>query len=282
VLLIKPEDEVTQGLADVAAAREYMNERLPMFSPMVTDDALDVLIKKEPSRLPIWRYAGPRLHRGASTVLLGDAIHTVKPYFGLGVNSALEDVSALRRALETKASRSEALQSFSAERAPEARVLVEISRSFDFGGLRSFISFIGPIILDGIFHSKLPKLFAPNTLAMLQNPDLSFVQIRWRKRADRAAQLAIIGAALAATARIAVFCVFGAIRYVGDVKSPLGASRAFLFASSASAAAAAALRRRRARRSGGSDVADLLASQTKAAASNEEGSSETSGTRPGY
>jgi len=25
-------------------------------------------------------------------VLAGDAIHTVKPYFGLGVNSALDDV----------------------------------------------------------------------------------------------------------------------------------------------------------------------------------------------
>ena len=50
---------------------------------------------KPPSNLPSFRYVGPRLHRGASTVLLGDAIHTVKPYFGLGANSALEDVIVL-------------------------------------------------------------------------------------------------------------------------------------------------------------------------------------------
>ena len=49
--------------------------------------------------LTLTRYVGPALHQGGSTVLLGDAIHTVKPYFGLGVNSALEDVLALRAAL---------------------------------------------------------------------------------------------------------------------------------------------------------------------------------------
>ena len=35
--------------------------------------------------LTLTRYVGPALHQGGSTVLLGDAIHTVKPYFGLGV-----------------------------------------------------------------------------------------------------------------------------------------------------------------------------------------------------
>ena len=40
---------------------------------------------KPPSNIPRFRYVGPALHQGGSTVLLGDAIHTVKPYFGLGV-----------------------------------------------------------------------------------------------------------------------------------------------------------------------------------------------------
>jgi len=43
-----------------------------------------------------------------------------------------------------------------------------LHRSFDLGGWRSFALFIGPLILDGIFHGIAPRLFAPNTLAMLQ------------------------------------------------------------------------------------------------------------------
>ena len=70
--------------------------------------------------------------------------------------------------------------------------LLQLSRSFDRGGLLSFVTFILPLILDGIFHGALPKLFAPNTLAMLQRPDLSFRQIATRKRLDRIAQLALL------------------------------------------------------------------------------------------
>ena len=68
------------------------------FEPMTT--GLKAVAKKGPSRLPVFRYAGPKLHQGDTTVLLGDAVHTVKPYFGLGANSALEDVISLSTALD--------------------------------------------------------------------------------------------------------------------------------------------------------------------------------------
>ena len=154
------------------------------------------MIAKPPSRLPVFRFAGPRLHRGASTVVLGDAVHSVKPYFGLGVNSAFEDVAALADALDEETTLGGATAAFSAKRAAEARVLVELSRSFDRRGLAGFATFIGPIIMDAIF-GKLPlvgKLFAPNTLALLQNPEYTYAMVRWRKRADRAVQLALLAA----------------------------------------------------------------------------------------
>ena len=78
VLLIKPDDEATQGLRDVPGARAYFDELLPQFSPYISDEALQAVLDKPPSRLPVFRFAGPTLHRGGSTVLIGDVIHSVK------------------------------------------------------------------------------------------------------------------------------------------------------------------------------------------------------------
>ena len=93
----------------------------------------------------------------------------MKPYFGLGVNSALEDVLALRTALdEHPADTRAALAAYSSSRAGEAEALVRISRGLDRPGLLGFVTFILPIILDGIFQSLAPSLFELNTIALLQ------------------------------------------------------------------------------------------------------------------
>ena len=101
VLLLQSTDEYARPNSDPIGLRSLLDETLPQFSPLVSDRSLASVAAKAPSNIPRFRYVGPRLHTpGGSTVLLGDAIHTVKPYFGLGVNFALEDVTALRDALE--------------------------------------------------------------------------------------------------------------------------------------------------------------------------------------
>jgi 2-polyprenyl-6-methoxyphenol hydroxylase-like FAD-dependent oxidoreductase len=261
VLLIKPEDEVAQGLGDAAAARAYLDATLPQFSPYIPDAALPGIVAKPPSRLPQFRYVGPRLHLRSSTVLLGDAVHQVKPYFGLGVNAAFEDVAALDRCLDEAPSMGAALAAFSRQRAPEARVLTQISRSFDRGGVLALFTFILPLILDGIFHGALPRLFAPNTLAMLQRPELTFSAIRRRKRTDRALQLALIGTAGVLATRLALTLVRAASNLLaagGAVRAPLVAVAALPMAAALSIAAWRFLG---ARVRG--DVADVLAAQKK-------------------
>ena len=62
----------------------------------------------------------------------------------------------------------EAADSFNRERGGEAKALVKLSRGFDRPGSLGFATFILPLILDGIFHGLAPKLFSPNTIAMLQ------------------------------------------------------------------------------------------------------------------
>ena len=92
VLLLREGDSLAQANSDPVELRNVLDETLPTFSAIIDDDVLDTVAKKPPSYLPAFRYIGPRLNEGDKTLIIGDCAHTVKPYFGLGANSALEDV----------------------------------------------------------------------------------------------------------------------------------------------------------------------------------------------
>ena len=122
------------------------------------------------------------------TVCVGDAIHTVKPYFGLGVNAAFEDVGVLQNCLETHNDVDEALQRYTDLHKRNVETLVKMSRTFDGG----FLTFILPIILDTLFHKILPSVFSTNCIRMLQKHELPFAEAGAIKRKDRSLQVSIL------------------------------------------------------------------------------------------
>ena len=61
--------------------------------------------------------------------------------------------------------------------AGEAEALVRISRGLDRPGLLGFVTFILPIILDGLFQRLAPRLFEINTIALLQRDGISFAEV---------------------------------------------------------------------------------------------------------
>ncbi len=194
VLLIKDEDKFANENTDPVELRAFLDDTLPQFSALLDDETVAGVAKKPVSYLPSFRYAGPRLNQGDRTLILGDCAHTVKPYFGLGANSALEDTSILDECLdETGGDIPKAVRLFSDRRAKDSKMLVKISRDLDRPGKLGFLTFLLPIILDGIFSKMLPKVFAPNTIAMLQRQGITFTGIGRRKRMDRAGQVAILG-----------------------------------------------------------------------------------------
>lgn len=79
LLLMKPEDELAVANCDAKELRTFFEKAFPQFSKLVDDDVMADVAKKGASSLPSFRFAGPRLHEGGRTVLLGDSIHTVKP-----------------------------------------------------------------------------------------------------------------------------------------------------------------------------------------------------------
>lgn len=206
LLLLKPDDPFARPNVDPKELRDYLDEKMPQFSALVDDDDVRAAAEKPASSLPAFRYAGPRLHTGGArprTLVLGDAAHTVKPYYGLGCNTALQDVTILDEILEEAAvvphadAVPHAVREFSARRAADSEALVTMSRNMDrpAGTVGFFAQFLIPLILDGIFHKAAPRLFGPNMFVMFGKRDYGFTRIRRRKRLDRASQLAVLGTA---------------------------------------------------------------------------------------
>ena len=157
-------------------------------------------------------YAGPHLNHKKS-VLLGDAAHTVKPYFGLGVNSAFEDVAALDVALDKHGDDLElALAEYSGARAKEAKAMVQMSQRLDGPGIQTLLFFVLPLIVDNVLHKSLPWLFSPNTLSSLQNEKRTFTDIRLRKRIDRIMQFSLLGGSFLVLKEFLRFSLRAALR----------------------------------------------------------------------
>jgi 2-polyprenyl-6-methoxyphenol hydroxylase-like FAD-dependent oxidoreductase len=200
VFIYRPNDKQVASITNKEVARSFFDKHFPMYKGCIRDKDFESFAAKNASYFPKFAYAGPDLHKGRTVCLLGDCIHSVKPFFGLGANSAFEDVVYLNTSLAAKRDLiPEALQEYSKTRGPDARAVVEIAKRLDGG----FLFFVLPLLLDMSLHKLLPAVFSPNTLASLNNEKRSFAEIQRRKRIDRALQF-VLGGVLVAGLR-AVF-----------------------------------------------------------------------------
>lgn len=210
LLLLKKDDPLAKENNDPKELRAMLDESFPYFSKLIDDDTMATVAKKPVSYLPSFRYAGPRLFQGNSCVILGDCVHTVKPYFGLGANSALEDVRILGQAIDKHIQEDGAIDTakvvreFSKNRAKDSKALVRVSRNLDRPGKLGVITFLIPIILDSIFSKFLPAIFTPNIINMLQREGWTFSGVARRKRLERALQVGMLTSGLYVAGKISV------------------------------------------------------------------------------
>lgn len=100
LVLYKADDEEVNNLSTPEESAAFLKSEFPGLFPIIPQSEIDAFATRAPGKLPFFKYAGPDLHCEDKIVLIGDVIHTVKPYFGLGVNSALNDVTVLKQKLE--------------------------------------------------------------------------------------------------------------------------------------------------------------------------------------
>ena len=191
LILYKPDNQYINEANTEDKVRRLLHENFPQFIPVMPERIYQQLSKQRDQKLPVFQVAKCSLH-GPRTVLIGDAIHTVKPYFGMGVNSALEDIFILGDCLKNYkgdiSSLDRTLAIYSKRHTKNAQALVRMSRSFDSG----FFTFVLPIILDSLSNKYLPRFFSPIGLRMFQLDNLEFHSMARIKRRDRILQLLII------------------------------------------------------------------------------------------
>ena len=190
VFIFRPDDKTIASIKSGSQAKQFMESHFPMYKGCFSDDDLESFARKGYSSFPKFSYLGPNLHHGQTVCLLGDCIHSVKPFFALGVNSAFEDVLYLNDSL-AKANDNVplAISEYSSSHGRNARAMVEIAKNLD-GGFRTFVF---PLIVDSVFHKILPFIFSPNILESLNNENRSFRQIQLRKQLDRVMQVGFGG-----------------------------------------------------------------------------------------
>ncbi|KAH8075607.1 FAD binding protein [Aureococcus anophagefferens] len=159
-------------------------------------DALPTL-EGEMVAVLLFKPDSPVSRRLAALETADDGARAVKPYFGQGANSALEDVAILDDCLDDAPDAAGAAALFSERRAEDARALVRISRGFDGRGPLGTARFLAPLLLDAKLSKAFPRLFSPPLLRAIQNEDNSFHALRVAKRRERCAQAAARACALA-------------------------------------------------------------------------------------
>jgi len=200
VVLYRPQDPIMSALQTAQDAQDFFKTHFPMFIPFLKHENLLEFVSKGDSKFQRFQYCGPDLHCGRSACLVGDSIHTVKPYFGLGVNSAFEDIAVLEESLrEHSNDLGSALKAYSISRANEAKALVEVSQHFDKG----LLHFLVPLIADRVLHKLLPSLFSPPLLTLMQDERNGFVQVRRRKLRERLVLATMTAGSMYGAARLA-------------------------------------------------------------------------------
>jgi 2-polyprenyl-6-methoxyphenol hydroxylase-like FAD-dependent oxidoreductase len=230
ILLMKKGEALASGDTDPKDFREMLDTSFPVFSKLLSDEEVATVAKKPPSNFPFYRYAGPRLHKGQRTVILGDSAHSVKPYNGLGVNSAFEDVRILGDIIDKTESLKDVVEEFSRVRARDSKAVVTLSRAGDRPGRLGFLSYLVPIVMDAMFHKAAPAIFAPPVPALMHNEKYTFHQVAAIKRRDRLVQVSIIAVSTVLIVRVAKLAIRSIAAALGKRDSSVAMGLAFPFA----------------------------------------------------
>jgi len=115
---------------DPSQVELFFNKYFPGAVDLIDPGSVQRQFQENP-HLPLISVKCSPHYYGSSGVILGDAAHAMVPFYGQGMNAGLEDVRVLFKHLDsqptTKEGRAKALQTYNAERIPDAHAINDFS-----------------------------------------------------------------------------------------------------------------------------------------------------------
>lgn len=156
-------------------------------------------------RNPLMQIACSPYHYEDKCIIIGDAAHSMVPFYGQGMNCGFEDVRILSELLKKAPSRAEAFQSYTQNRSQDLRSILKLALD-NYNEMSSHVTsslYLFRKTLDGVLGRMIPAWWVPMYTMVSFRADISYTDCILReKRQDRilkAAEAATVGAlALAA------------------------------------------------------------------------------------
>lgn len=203
--LITYEDDAVWEADTAESFTAYASDQWPHFplKSLVSDEEILRFAKNRGGRFPSPQYCPSAAWTGESgaAILLGDALHSLPPDIGQGVNSALEDVTVLEACFastDRDGNASDAVREFETRRMPDVEALIKIVRvaaPFQYSqapwrGRLWNVSFLCRLLLN----KALPAVFDLPLFLLIQRSEMSYREV-WKKGgrgAQRATMLGIL------------------------------------------------------------------------------------------
>ncbi|MFZ4689488.1 MAG: FAD-dependent oxidoreductase [Polymorphobacter sp.] len=207
--IIRPPDHKIWTLKTADSLFNFFEKSFPQLDirSLISVEQAEAFAGIDPGRFPVPQYAS-HLHQslgtpGMQVLLVGDAAHAFPPDLGLGVNSALEDLSCLAGHLEaTPGSLEAACAAFERQRLPQSAALVRLVQTVfpeQYGHMPWRLKlWIAGFAVRRLLNLVAPSVFDKHAFLLVQEHWLGFDTIEaMKRRTDRRVRLLGAGVVLA-------------------------------------------------------------------------------------
>jgi len=178
---------------------QFLRDSFPQLMPIMPQQEIERFAGSKGSCFPYPQYASAAQYITCNTafLIIGDSLHAFPPDLGQGVNSSLEDVMALKEALDANEDElTTALPAFESEGVPEAKALIrlqKISAPYQYSQypLRKALYDLN-VLLRIVLNKLAPNIFSPHSAFLVIGSKLKYSEIV--STANRTTQRIVVSA----------------------------------------------------------------------------------------